>query len=56
MLIKNENFCDVTGYKLVNSYQCFGGVCFFHLQGLAVQQRPGILNPEDGDNSFVQNI
>jgi len=56
MLIKNEGFWDVTGYELVNSYQCFGGVCYLHLQGLAVQQRPGIPNPADGDNSFVQNI
>jgi hypothetical protein len=56
MLIKNKGFWDVTGYKLVNSYQCSGGVCYLHLQGLAVQQRPRILNLEDGDNSFVQNV
>jgi len=43
MLIKKEVFWDVTGYELVNSYQCFGGVCYPHLEGLAAQKRPGLL-------------
>jgi hypothetical protein len=56
MQIRNEAFWNLTVSRLVNSCQCFGGACDFHLHGLEVQERPGILNSEDGGNSFDQEV